>query len=176
VAAVLAPHLERSSQSRLAGAGGTRNLDAYQPYLAARQQAQGLRTAGLTRSIALYQRAIALDPQYALAYSGMGESYRRMVFGSDGEPLRVLAEAARCNEQAVALDPELAEGHAGMGWMRFWHDWNWSAAAAAFERALALNASEAGARLGSRCCSAPWGAAAMRWCTCAVHARATPCR
>jgi len=60
----------------------------------------------------------------------------------------VLREAARCNERAVQLDPGLAEGHAGVGWVRFWRDWDWAAAATAFERALALNASEANAHLG----------------------------
>jgi DNA-binding winged helix-turn-helix (wHTH) protein/TolB-like protein/Tfp pilus assembly protein PilF len=148
VADVLTPHLERRDRSRLIGAGGTRLVDAYQLYLAARQHAQGIKRAGLEKSLALYQQAVALDPAYALAWSGMGEAYRRMVFGADGEPVVVLREAARCNERAVQLDPGLAEGHAGVGWVRFWRDWDWAAAATAFERALALNASEANAHLG----------------------------
>ena len=148
VSGVLAPHLTRRGQRRLAGEGGTRNMDAYQLYLTARQHAQGIKNAGLVKSVGLYQQAIALDPNYALAYSGMGESYRRMVFGADGEPAVVLAEAARCNERAIKLDPELAEGHAGVGWVRFWREWDWAAAAGAFDRALALNASQANALLG----------------------------
>ena len=123
VAAVLAPHLARRGRNRLVGPGGTRQVDAYQLYLAARQQAQGIRRAGLLQSAALYRQAIALDPAYALAYSGLGESYRRMVFGADGEPAVVLLEAARSHERAVQLDPDLAEGHAGVGWVRFWRDW-----------------------------------------------------
>lgn len=148
VAKVLAPHLKRHGQRRLAGPGGTRNVDAYQLYLAARQNAQGIKTAGLVKSVELFRQAIALDPAYALAYSGLGESYRRMVFGADGEPGVVLAEAKRYSDRAVALDPELAEGHAGVGWNRFWHDWDWAGAAASFEQALALNASESNAHLG----------------------------
>jgi len=148
VAGVLAPHLERRGRSRLVGAGGTRQVDAYQFYLMARQHAQGIKNAGLVKSVALYRQAVALDPAYALAWSGMGEAYRRMVFGADGEPAVVLLEAARCNERAVQLDPDLAEGHAGVGWVRFWRDWDWPGAATAFERALALNASEANAHLG----------------------------
>lgn len=148
VAAVLAPHLERRGRSRLVGPGGTRQVDAYQLYLTARQQSQGIRRAGLLKSITLYRQAIALDPAYALAFSGLGESYRRMVFGADGEPAVVLLEAARSHERAVQLDPELAEGHAGVGWVRFWRDWDWPAAAAAFEQALALNRSDANAHLG----------------------------
>ncbi|MEO6895723.1 MAG: winged helix-turn-helix domain-containing protein [Caldimonas sp.] len=148
VAQVLAPHLERSGRERLAGAGGTRNVDAYQLYLTARQHAQGIKSAGLLKSIDLYRRAIALDPSYAQAWSGLGESYRRMVFGADGEPKVVLAEAKRACERAVQLDPDLAEAHAGVGWNRFWRDWDWAGAATSFDRALGLNASEANAHLG----------------------------
>lgn len=148
VAGVLAPHLQRRGRERLAGAGGTRLVDAYQLYLAAQQHAQGIKSAGLEKSIALYRQAVALDPAYALAWSGMGEAYRRMVFGADGEPAVVLREAARCHERALQLDPELAEGHAGVGWVRFWRDWDWPAAAESFERALALNTSQANAHLG----------------------------
>ena len=148
VAQVLAPHLERRDRQRLAGAGGTRNVDAYQIYLAARQNAEGIKTAGLTKSIALYRQAIALDPSYAQAWSGLGESYRRMVFGADGEPSVVMLESARANARAVALDPDLAEAHAGIGWNRFWGDWDWTGAAASFDRALALNASDASAHFG----------------------------
>ena len=148
VAQVLAPHLGDRGRRRLAGAGGTRNVDAYQLYLTARRHAQGIKTAGLVKSIELYRMAIALDPAYALAYSGMGESYRRMVFGADGEPNVVLVAARSCNERAVQLDPDLAEGHAGIGWNLFWHNWDWAGSAAAFDRALALNANEANAHLG----------------------------
>lgn len=152
VTQVLAPHLAlpatQQGLRRLASAGGTRNADAYQLYLAARQQAEGIKTAGLVKSVDLFRQAIALDPSYARAYSGMGESYRRMVFGGDGEPSVVLVAATACNQRAVALDPDLAEGHAGVGWNLFWHDWDWPGAAAAFERALALNASDANAHFG----------------------------
>ena len=148
VAQVLAPHLGTRGQRRLAGPGGTRNIDAYQLYLTAQQHAQGIRTAGLVKAVALYQQAIALDPNYALAYSGMGEAYRRMVFGADGEPAVVLAAAQRCNAQALQLDADLAAAHAGNGWNLFWQQWDWPAAQAAFDKALALNASESNAHLG----------------------------
>ena len=148
VAGVLAPHLTAKGQQRLAGVGGTRNADAYQLYLTARQQAQVIKNTGLLKSIELYRQAIALDRSYALAHAGMGESYRRLVFGADGEPGVVLKAAKECHARAVQLDPELAEAQAGIGWNLFWFDWDWPAAAAAFDRALALNASESNAHLG----------------------------
>ena len=148
VAQVLAPHLERGDRSRLAGVGGTRQVDAYQLYLAARQNAQSIRTAGLVKSIELYRQALSFDVSYAQAWSGLAESYRRMVFGADGEPRVVLSEAASASDRAVHLDPGSAEAHAGVGWNRFWHDWDWEGAKASFERALALNASESNAHFG----------------------------
>ena len=148
VAQVLAPHLERDDRLRLAGAGGTRHVDAYQLYLVARQSAQSIQSAGLLKSIDFYRQAIALDPSYAQAWSGLAESYRRMVFGADGEPRVVLGQSTQASERAVQLDPGSAEAHAGSGWNRFWHDWDWASARASFERALALNASESNAHFG----------------------------
>ena len=148
IAQVLAPHLERRGRTRLVGAGGTRNLDAYQLYLAARHQAQGIRTAGLVKSLDLYRQAIALDPDYALAYVGIAESNRRMIFGADGEPARIFKEAERHAQRAVEIDPGLAEAHASIGWNCFWHDWDWPGAEAAFRQATLLNPSESNAHFG----------------------------
>ena len=148
VAEVLTPQLTALGQRRVADPGGTRNPDAHQLYLTARQQAQGIKNSALLKSIELYRQAIALDRSYALAYAGMGESYRRRVFGADGEPKVVMAASKDCNMRAVQLAPDLAVAHASLGWNLFWYDWDWPAAAAAFDRALALNASESNAHLG----------------------------
>lgn len=148
VALVLAPHLGSHERTRLAGIGGTRNLDAYQVYLAARHQAQGIRTAGLVKSIALFQEAIALDAGFALAYAGLAESYRRMIFGADGEPRIVMENAKRHARRAVDLAPELAEGYSGVGWNAFWSDWDWATAERTFRHAIALNPSEVNAHFG----------------------------
>lgn len=148
VSQVLAPHLSANGRRRLAGTGGTRNIDAYQSYLAARHQAQGIRTAGLVKSIALYRQAIALDPRFALAYAGLAESNRRMIFGADAEPRVVFEEAKEYVGRAIALDPDLAEGYSSAAWNRFWYDWDWSGAERTFQRAIALNASEVNAHFG----------------------------
>ena len=148
VADVLAPKLRSADRRRLAGAGGTRNIDAYQLYLLARQQAQGIRTAGLVRSIDLFSKAIALDPAYALAHAGTAESYRRMIFGSDGEPRVIFREAEKHAARCIAIDPDLADGFASTGWNLYWHAWDWPRAEAAFRRAIALNANDVNAHFG----------------------------
>ena len=148
VAAVLAPHIQARTQKRLAGAGGTRDVDAYQFYLAARQQAEAVRAAGLARSVDLYGKAIAIDPSYALAHVGIAESYRRMIFGADAEPSVVFPAGARALQRAIAIDPGLSEAQSGLGWQRYWFDWDWSAAEATFRQAIAMNASDASAHFG----------------------------
>lgn len=148
VSQVLAPHLGSAGRKRLAGSGGTRDIDAYQLYLAARHQAQGIRNAGLVRSVALYQRAIALDPRFALAYVGLAESNRRMIFGADAEPRVVFDAASRQVREAIALAPDLAEAYASQGWNLFWSDWDWTGAERTFRKAIALNPNEVNARFG----------------------------
>ncbi len=138
---VLAPHLGAGdgAQLPLKATGGTRDADAYQLYLVARQHAQGIRSAGLRKSVELYNKAIEIDPGYALAYAGLVESYRRMIFGADTAPIEAFEPAKVAAQRALELAPALAEAHAGLGWIRFWYDFDWQGAERKFRDALALN-------------------------------------
>lgn len=147
VAGVLAPRLGARDRRGHAG-GGTQNADAYQLYLAARHAAQTLRPSGLTKSIEFYKKAIALDPNYALAYAGLAETYRRLPFGADTAPVEAFEPARAAALRAIEIDPGLAEGHAGIGWVKFWYEWDWPGAEKAFRRAIALNPSVWEAHLG----------------------------
>jgi DNA-binding winged helix-turn-helix (wHTH) protein/TolB-like protein/tetratricopeptide (TPR) repeat protein len=150
VAAALAPWLVAAAPVPAGGtaAGGTRNPDAYQHYLAARHHAQGIRAAGLRRSAELYRKAIDADPGYALAYAGLVETYRRMIFGADVAPSEVFAPAEVAAQRALALAPELAEAHAGQGWIRFWYHFDWNGAERLFRHALSLNPNTVEAHFG----------------------------
>jgi DNA-binding winged helix-turn-helix (wHTH) protein/tetratricopeptide (TPR) repeat protein len=128
--------------------GGTRNIDAYQLYLAAQQHAQGIRADGLARSIELYLEALAIDECYALAHVGIAESCRRMVMGADRDPREALDVPRAHVQRALAMAPDLAEAHALMGWIHWWFDFDWARAELAFRRALALNANVANAHFG----------------------------
>ena len=147
VAQVIAPRLAASDRKGLAAAG-THNPDAYQFYLAARSQAQSLRPSGLRRSIEFYKKAIALDPNYALAYAGLAETYRRLPFGADTPPTEAFEPARAAALRAIELDPSLAEGYAGLGWVKFWYEWDWPGAEKAFRRAIELNPNVWEAHLG----------------------------
>ncbi len=147
VAGVLAPRLGARDR-RGHAEGGTQNADAYQLYLAARHAAQTLRPSGLNRSIEFYKKAIALDPNYALAYAGLAETYRRLPFGADTPPTEAFESARAAALRTIEIDPALAEGYAGLGWVKFWYEWDWPGAEKAFRRAIELNPSVWEAHLG----------------------------
>lgn len=147
VARVISPRLA-VRDARKAAAAGSASADAYQLYLAARTQAQGMRPSGLRRSVELLRKAIEIDPDYALAHAGLAEIYRRLPFVTDGSPTESF-EAARAEAlRALDIDPSLAEGHSGLGWVKFWYEWDWPGAEQAFRRAIELNPNVWEAHLG----------------------------
>ncbi len=154
VLGALAPRLQTralvpgGAGAPLTALGGTRNIDAYQLYLAAFSHAQGLRTDGLNKSQELFNQAIALDPGYALAYVGLAEAYRRRLFATDAVPAEVFEPADAAIQRALALAPGLAEAHAGNGFKLYWYDFNWAGAELEFRRALDSNPNVVFAQLG----------------------------
>lgn len=154
VADVLLPRLNAEMGNRVGAAvplsdpGSSHNADAYQLYLAARQHAQGVRADGLRQSIALYQKALQIDPDYALAYTGLGETYRRMLFGADRAPTELFVPYRQAVLRALEIAPDLAEAHAQLGWIHFWFDFDWPGAERVFRHALLLNPNVVGAHFG----------------------------
>ena len=132
----------------LTALGGTLNTDAYQLYLAAFSHAQSLRPDGLDKSRTLFQQAIALDPNYALAYVGLAEAYRRRLYATDAVPAEVFEPADAAIRRALALAPGLAEAHAGNGFKHYWYDFNWAEAEKEFRRAESINPNVVFAQLG----------------------------
>lgn len=109
---------------------------------------QSIRGDGLHKSIALFEHALQIDPDYALAHVGIAEASRRMIFGADREPGEVYAQWRPHQDRALALAPTLADVHAQLGWLHYWCDHDWPGAERAFRRALALNPSLALAHFG----------------------------
>ena len=135
-------HLTGNQQQRV-GRNGTSNPEAYRLYLEGRQAWYGRTPDGLKKSIALFQQAIAADPNYALAYAGLADTYN--VAGSYGigitfKQARLLAdEAAR---KALELDDSLSEAHSARA-MAFTQAWKWDEAEKEFRRAIELNPNNA---------------------------------
>lgn len=85
----------------------TRNLVAYEHYVRGRQAMYAMDAESLDAAIRYFEQAVALDPDYAFAYSGLGTAYA-LLFISTSNP-EDIARASRYLERAIELDPELGE-------------------------------------------------------------------
>jgi TolB-like protein/tetratricopeptide (TPR) repeat protein len=136
--------LSGSEQQKM-GRAGTTNPEAYRLYLEGRQLWYGRTPEGLKKSIDLFQQAIAADPNYALAYTGLADTYTVIPsygVGITSRQSRLLADEA--TRKALELDDSLPEAHtarAGALAMAF----RWSEAEPEFRRAIELNPNSAAA-------------------------------
>jgi serine/threonine protein kinase/tetratricopeptide (TPR) repeat protein len=136
--------LSGNEQQRL-GKAGTANPEAYRLYLEGRQLWYGRTQEGLKRSIVLFQQAIAADPNYALAYAGLADTY--FVGPSYGIGMSSRQGAALANEaarKAVELDDSLSEAHAALAVAQT-NALKWDDAEREFRRAIELNANNSAA-------------------------------
>lgn len=147
----IAEHVARALQVQLSGDESARlshhtteSGDAYWLYLAGRYEWNKLTPEGWSRSIDLFQRAIAADPRFALAYSGLADAY--MSLGADSQPAAdVMGKAKQAAMKALELDQALAEAHISLARVLAFYDWNWNGAAREFSLAIALRPNSADA-------------------------------
>ena len=146
----IAREVSRKLQKRLSGADEQRltkrypaNPEAYQLYLKGRYYLLKSAESDLLTGISYFQKAIEIDPSYALAYVGLADAYRSPSL--EIRPTEGLPKAKAAALKAIELDDTLAEGHAVLGWVIFWYDWDWSSAQSQFKRALELDENNADA-------------------------------
>ena len=111
---------------------------AYALSLEGRQYARQFTREGFERSIALFQQALAIDPDYAAAWDGLAQNYINQVYNGlrpADEGYRMARDAAN---KAIAIEPDFAIAHARLGSIASRFDDDLPAAARHFERALAL--------------------------------------
>jgi TolB-like protein/Tfp pilus assembly protein PilF len=114
----------------------TNNVRAYSLYLKGRYE-WNLRTqAGVANAIKYFEQAIAEDPSYALAYTGLADSYSLHVDYRSVPVHEGFELAKKYARRAIELDGSLAEAHASLAWSLFIYDWDWAAADAEFRRAI----------------------------------------
>jgi serine/threonine protein kinase/tetratricopeptide (TPR) repeat protein len=116
----------------------TANPEAYQLYLKGRFYAAKFDFENLNKGFDYLQQAIALDPNFALAYDGLSYYYALLddwyMPASEAGPK---AEAAA--RKALDLDPNLVEAHVELANMYFFYDFDWAASEREYQRAFALN-------------------------------------
>ncbi|MGA2371519.1 MAG: protein kinase domain-containing protein [Candidatus Korobacteraceae bacterium] len=137
-------HLTGNEQQRL-GRAGTTNPEAYRLYLEGRQLWYGRTPEGIQKSIGLFQQAIAADPNYALAYSGLADTYNiaPSYIPLPSKQAELLADEAV--RKALELDDTLPEAHTAHA-IALANEWKWKEAESEFRRAIELNPNNATAR------------------------------
>jgi TolB-like protein/DNA-binding winged helix-turn-helix (wHTH) protein/Tfp pilus assembly protein PilF len=123
----------------------TQNPDAYDAYLRGRHFASRRTPAMNTRAVQEYERAIALDPAYALAWASLASSYGASTLNGDARPLEVWPRARDAAVRAVRGNASLGEAQIAVGYLNWLLDWDWSAAQAALRLAVRLDPSNAAA-------------------------------
>jgi eukaryotic-like serine/threonine-protein kinase len=117
----------------------TGNLRAYHLYLKGRHAWNRRTQASIAEGIRFFEAAIAEDADYALAYTGLADSYA-LQLDYRGSQVQDGFERARAEaRRALELDESLAEAHTSLGWVTFIYDWDWPLAARHFRRAIELN-------------------------------------
>jgi serine/threonine protein kinase/tetratricopeptide (TPR) repeat protein len=117
----------------------TENVQAYGLYLRGRYAWNKRTSDGVTEGIKYFEQAIALDPTYALAYTGLADSYSLHI-DYRNVPVHEGHEKAKLNaRKAIELDDTLAEAHASLAWSLFIYDWDWAGAAKEFHHAIELD-------------------------------------
>jgi len=122
---------------------GTENAEAYRHYLRGRFFWNQRTAEALRRSAEHYQRAIAEDPGYALAYAGLAQTYVLFGWLSVAAPRESMPRARAAALQALELDETVAEAHAALGVYLSFYAWDQPASERALRRAVELNPSSA---------------------------------
>jgi DNA-binding winged helix-turn-helix (wHTH) protein/tetratricopeptide (TPR) repeat protein len=119
----------------------TRHQQAYDFYLRGRYFWNQHSPVATRLAIENYTCASELDPQYALAWSGLADAYASSPVNSDASPATAWPRASEAAAHAVAAEPNLAETQTSLGMVKFWFDWDWRGSEAAFRRATELDPS-----------------------------------
>jgi eukaryotic-like serine/threonine-protein kinase len=117
----------------------TVNPEAYQEYLRGRHFWHNWGPESLRKAVAHFLKALEHDPEYALAYAGLGHAYGALSYYGVLPPAEGFPRAQAAAERALQLDPRLAEAHATVAMVRWFWGWDWKAAARSYEKALSLD-------------------------------------
>ncbi len=119
----------------------TDNSEAYQLYLKGRYFVTTKRTEKfIKKGIGLFQKAIDLDPNYALAFSGIAEAYGFLASSTGGwSPHKAYPKSKAAALKALEIDDALGEAVCSLGFSRLLYDWDFAEAEKNFKRAIELS-------------------------------------
>jgi len=117
----------------------TRDMAAYTCYLRGRQLWNRRTVEALWHGLTQFERALERDPEFAMAHVGLADSYVILGFYEAMVPREAFPRARAAAERALALEPGLADAYPALAYVGMYHDWDWGAANAEFQRVLRLN-------------------------------------
>jgi uncharacterized protein (TIGR02996 family) len=130
------------AESKQLGKRYTEKTEAHQLYLKGRYFFMQFTQEGMRKALDYFHQAIALDPDYALAYAGVGYVYA-VAASQYEEPGEAMRKARQAALRALELDEALPEAQFSLALVKWWADWDWPAAEAGFKRAIELNPNNA---------------------------------
>ena len=117
----------------------TVNPEAYELYLKGRFYWNKRTQPDFKRAVTFFQQAIERDPKYALAYSGLADTYALLTAYTNEPPRELMPKAKEAALKALALDDTLAEAHASLGQITSYYDYDFATAEREYRRAIELN-------------------------------------
>lgn len=117
------------------------NSEAYQLYLKGRYNWFKFTPEDHKRATAHFNQAIAIDPNFALAYSGLSDTFAASAVNGWISPREGFLKSKIASNKAVQLDDSLAEAHASVGAIAMFYDFDWATAEQEYKRAIELNPS-----------------------------------
>ncbi len=121
-----------------AALGRSDNSEAFSLYLKSRFLLDRFTGPDLLQGIAFLEKAVVLDPKFALAHAALGQIYVKAAAYGEMPLMEGVSRAREAVRKALALQPQLVEAHLALGGIHFFHDWDWPAAETSLSRALAL--------------------------------------
>jgi tetratricopeptide (TPR) repeat protein len=139
ITAAVAQQLGLQGSDRVRLTPQTTNSEAYQLYLRGRYLWNKRTEDGFTRGLEYFQQALARDPNYALAYTGLADCYNLLGIWGTLAPHEAMPKVKEAALKAIALDDSLAEAHTSLAFVQWVYDWDLAGAEAEFRRALELD-------------------------------------
>ncbi|MES1244857.1 MAG: protein kinase [Acidobacteriota bacterium] len=140
ISAEIQVKLEPEDRRRLAATRPV-NPEAFDAYLKGRQAWHQRTSVGFASALQYFQKALDLDPKFALAHAGIADVYSMSPFFGFASTRKAFPEASRHARAALELDPDLADAHVSLGLVDLFVNRRWDSAEAHLLRALALNPS-----------------------------------
>jgi TolB-like protein/Tfp pilus assembly protein PilF len=122
-----------------------RNSEAYREYLMGRHQWDRRSEAALRQAVSHFENAIALDPYYVSAHSGLADAYASLSWTGAVPAAEGWPKAISAAQRVLTLEPHSSAAHSTLAYASAAYDWDWEAAEDGFLRAIGLNARNAGA-------------------------------